>query len=181
MSQRLSAARYARALLDVAVAESDPAKIEQDLSSLVAAMTESAALRRALTAANIPAPIRRNVVQALAQQAAVEPPLAKLLTLLADRGRLELLPALLEVYRERLLAQGATVPAAVTSAAPLSTAQIQSLEAKLGEMTGKKVLITTAVDPTLIGGVVTRIGSTVYDGSLRTQLQNMKRELVEQA
>jgi F-type H+-transporting ATPase subunit delta len=106
---------------------------------------------------------------------------AKLLNLLAERGRLELLPDLREVYRERLLAHSNVVRATVTSAAPLSPDDVQRLEASLGGLTGKRVQLETAVDPAIIGGVVTRIGSTVYDGSIRTQLQKMRQQLVEGA
>ena len=105
----------------------------------------------------------------------------QLLVLLAERGRLELLPALLEVYRERLLAHQNIVRASVTSAAPLSADTVNKLEHRLSEVTGKQVQLGAAVDPALIGGIVTRIGSTVYDGSVKTQLQKMKQQLIENA
>jgi F-type H+-transporting ATPase subunit delta len=101
--------------------------------------------------------------------------------MLAERGRLDLVPLLADVYRERLLAHGNIVRATVTSATPLGPDKINGLAASLGGLTGKKVQIETTVDPALVGGVVARIGSTVYDGSIRTQLQKMKRQIVEQA
>lgn len=181
MSTRTSATRYARALLDVALKESDPQKIEQDLASFAAAMRESADLRRALLSPEIPAPTRRQVVDAVSKKIGMEPPAAKLLALLADRGRLELYPELLDVYRERLLAHNNIVKGTVTTAAPLAADKVRALEQSLSAATGKKVQLEVAVDPSLIGGVVTRIGSTVYDGSIRTQLQRMKQQLVENA
>jgi F-type H+-transporting ATPase subunit delta len=101
--------------------------------------------------------------------------------MLADRGRLDLVPAMSEVYRERLLTHRNIVRATVTSAAPLTAEKKERLEASLRAMTGKNVQVETAVDPSIIGGIVTRIGSTVYDGSIRTQLTKMRQQLVENA
>jgi F-type H+-transporting ATPase subunit delta len=181
MSIRTSATRYAKALLDVAVQENDPAVIERDLSSIVDAVIGHAELRQILMSPRTPQSARVSVIKALAERAGVQPPVAKLLNMLAERGRLELLPDLREVYRERLLAHSNVVRATVTSAAPLSPDDVQRLEASLGGLTGKRVQLETAVDPAIIGGVVTRIGSTVYDGSIRTQLQKMRQQLVEGA
>jgi F-type H+-transporting ATPase subunit delta len=181
MSIRTSATRYAKALLDVAIKESDPAVVERDLAAIVDAMRDHAELRRALTSPRPPQHARVNVVNALASRAAVQTPVAKLLAMLAERGRLELLPAMLDIYRERLLAHSNIVRATVTSAAPLSPDKVQRLEATLSNLTGKRVQLATSVDPSIIGGVVTRIGSTVYDGSIRTQLQKMRQQLIETA
>jgi F-type H+-transporting ATPase subunit delta len=181
MSRRTSATRYAKALLDVAVQESDPAAIERDLSQIVTALTQHQDLHRVMTSPGTPQAARVNIVKALASRAGVQMPVAKLLALLAERGRLELLPDLLDVYRERLLAHNNIVRATVTSAAPLSADRIQRLEASLSELTGRRVQLDAHVDSSLIGGVVTQIGSTVYDGSIRTQLRKMRQQLVENA
>jgi F-type H+-transporting ATPase subunit delta len=181
MSLRTSATRYARALLDVALRESDPQKIERDLTSFVTAVNSSPDLKRALTSARIPVATRRAVVDAASRQIGMDPPAAKLLGLLADRGRLEIFNELLMVYRERLLAHQGIVKGAVTAAAPLAADKIAALERSLSTATGKQVQLETAVDPALIGGVVARIGSTVYDGSIRTQLQRIRKQLAESA
>jgi F-type H+-transporting ATPase subunit delta len=181
MSLRTSAARYAKALFDVALNESDPVRVEQDLTTLVTAIQQNAELRRTLMSPALPQSARVNVVSALARQSEALPPVAKLVAMLADRNRLELLPALLDVYRERLLEHQQIVRAAVTTAAPIDEERRQSIEARLRSLTGKQVQLSTNVDPSLIGGIVTRIGSTVYDGSIRTQLQKMKQRLVENA
>jgi F-type H+-transporting ATPase subunit delta len=181
MSVRTSATRYAKALLDVAIQESDPSLIEQDLSSVARAMAESGDLRRALTSPGIPQQIRVNVAAALTSKIGVQAPVAKLVKMLADRGRLDLLPTMSEVYSERLRTHRNIVRATVTSAAPLTAEKIERLEASLSRMTGKQVQVDSAVDPSIIGGLVTRIGSTVYDGSIRTQLTKMRQQLVETA
>ena len=181
MSIRTSATRYARALLDVALKESDPQKVERDLTSFVEAVDSSADLKRAITSPRIPAATRRQVVDAISQKIGMEAPAAKLLSLLADRGRLELYRELLDVYRERLNAHSNIVKGTVKSAAPLPPEKLKALEASLSSATGKKVQLDATVDPSLIGGVIAQIGSTVYDGSIRTQLQRMKQQLIEGA
>ena len=181
MSRRTSATRYARALLDVAIQESDPAKIERDLSSFVTMVESSAELKRALLSPRVPPDRRRSLVTALLEQSGAELPLVKLLGMLADRSRLDLLHDLLDVYRERQLAHQNIVKGTVTSAAPIAPEHVAALERSLSGATGKQVQLDVALDPALIGGVVTRIGSTVYDGSIRTQLARMKQQLVESA
>src|SRR5918995_7067911 len=131
MSARTSATRYARALLDVALKESDPQKIEGDLTSFVNAMHSSPELERALTSPRIPAATRRDVLNGIAKSIGMEGPAAKLLALLADRGRLEIYNQLLDVYRERLLAHSNIVKGTVTSAAPLAPEKVKALEQSL--------------------------------------------------
>jgi len=179
MSVRTSATRYARALLDVALRESDPQKIERDLSSFVDAVNGSVELERTLTSPRIPASVRQGIVEAMAKQIGMEAPAAKLLGLLAGRGRLEIYNELLAVYRERLLAHRGIVKGSVASAAPLAPEKVSALERSLSIATGKQVQLEATVDPTLLGGVVARIGSTVYDGSIRTQLQKIRQQLIE--
>jgi F-type H+-transporting ATPase subunit delta len=103
-----------------------------------------------------------------------------LILMLADRNRLELLPALAADYRERLMDYRQITRAEVTTALPLLPEQLTQLEERLAAATGRRVTMTTHVDPALIGGVVARVGSTVYDGSIATQLANMRERLEEQ-
>jgi F-type H+-transporting ATPase subunit delta len=181
MSLRTLSNRYARALLDVAAKESDPQKVEQDLASVVNAIAANDDARRVLGHPALPPATRRNIVDAIAKKAEAEAPVAKLLVLLADRGRLEILPQLLESYRERLRAHRNIVSASVVSAAPLSPEHVAALERRLAALTGKQMQVEVTTDPSLIGGIVARIGSTVYDGSIKTQLEKMKQQLVENA
>jgi F-type H+-transporting ATPase subunit delta len=87
---------------------------------------------------------------------------------------------LAESFQERLRAHQNIVRADVTSAAPLSPEKMKALEESLSTVTGKKVELSVSVDPELLGGVVARIGSTVYDGSVKTHLQRMHQELSSQ-
>jgi F-type H+-transporting ATPase subunit delta len=99
--------------------------------------------------------------------------------MLADRDRLVLLPDLLEIYRDRLMEHLKIVRAEITTAEPLPAQRASALQQRLAAATGRSVTLTTKVDPSIIGGMVTRIGSTVYDGSVATQLQAIRQRLVE--
>ena len=180
MSSRPSAARYARALFEVARAESDPVTVGQNLDAVVSAFQESQELKALLGSRSIPDAVRRNVVLAVAEKLAVATPVAKLLGLLADRGRIQLLPEIAQVYAERLLEHQNVVQADVTTAVPLPPETLARLETGLREATGKQITMRVSVDPALLGGVVARVGSTVYDGSIRTQLKKMRDQLVAQ-
>ena len=181
MSLRTSATRYARALLAVAIQEDMAVKVEHDLAALAGVIGGHAELSSVLTNPGVPHAARVGIVRAIAERLAVEVPLSKLLVILAARGRLELVPDLLEVYRERLREHQNVVHAVVTAAVPLTPDAVQALAHSLAGVTGKHVEVDAAVDPSLIGGVVARIGSTVYDGSLRTRLAQMKQRLRQDA
>ena len=177
MPSRASAARYARALFDVALKESDPVQIERDLAALAGLMSSNAELQAAFTNPAVPVSGKRRIAEALGTRLSAAPPTRKLLLLLADRDRLGIVPDLLAIYRERLMEHQQVVRAEVTTAAPLSPERVTQIEQKLAALTGRKVNMKTSVDPAIIGGVVTRIGSTVYDGSIATQLAKLKEKL----
>jgi F-type H+-transporting ATPase subunit delta len=177
MSSRASASRYARALFDVA----EPAGrsgIDAELSAVARLFAEQAELQAVFASPSVPPAVKRGIVQAFVQRAAVSDPLAKLLTLLAERDRLGLLPDVAAVFHERLLVEQNVLLAEVTTAAPLSADQEKTLQARLSGATSKQVTITSRVDPAIIGGVIARIGSTVYDGSLANQLARIRERLV---
>jgi F-type H+-transporting ATPase subunit delta len=179
MSNQASAGRYAKALLDVVIKEADPVKTEQELASFAELYSTNEDLRKAFTNPAVPVHAKRGIIDQLSARLAPSRPLSKLLGLLAERDRLELLPDLLTAYRERLMDYQQVVRAEVVSAMPLPDAQAKQLQDKLANVTGRRVTMTTRVDPSIIGGVVARVGSTVYDGSIATQLQRMKDRLVE--
>ena len=177
MPSRASAARYARALFDVALKESDPVQIERDLAALAGLMSSNAELHAALTNPAVPVSAKRRIAEALGSRLSAAPPTRKLFLLLADRDRLGIVPDLLAIYRERLMEHQQVVRAEVTTAAPLTPERASQIEEQLAVLTGRKVDMKTSVDPSIIGGVVTRIGSTVYDGSLATRLAKLKEKL----
>ena len=179
MSMRASAARYARALLDITITESDPVAAEKDLAAFVDLVQRHPDLQRALANPVVSATAKRAVVQQLLERSQPTAPVGKLLLLLASRGRIELVPDLLDVYRERLMEHRQVILAEVTTAAPLAPERVSELQQRLTKITGRAVTMTTKVDQAIIGGIVTRIGGTVYDGSVATQLAKVRDRLSE--
>jgi F-type H+-transporting ATPase subunit delta len=181
MSLRTSASRYAKALFEVALQErADLDQVDRDLQAVIAMMRVSPDLAAASNRRTVTDAARKSLMEAVSKAMALTTPVTKLLVLLADNGKLHYLPDLAEAYRERLLAHKNIVRAEVTSAAPLSPEKTKAVEESLSKSTGKKVELSTRVDPGLLGGLVAKIGSTVYDGSVRTQLERLRKELVEQ-
>jgi F-type H+-transporting ATPase subunit delta len=181
MSLRTSAKRYAKALFDVAITENaELGRIDKDLSEITELLQENTELMHTVDAANVPDAVRTAVMKRVLDQIGVTAPVTKLLVLLTEQRKLAYLKDLAEAYRERLLQHQNIIRAEVTSAAPLSPEKTTALGESLSKATGKKVELALSVDPDLLGGVVARIGSTVYDGSVRTQLQQLRKELVKQ-
>src|SRR5687767_10264910 len=119
MNTRASAARYARALLDVVIKEADPERVEQELTAFAALLSGSPELQKALTNPAVPVTGKRGIVESLVSRLQVSPPVGKLLLLLADRDRLALVPDLVAIYGERLMEHRQIVRAEVTTAVPL--------------------------------------------------------------
>ena len=181
MSLRTSANRYAKALFDVALQEkADLAQMDRDLQAVAEMLKTSPDLSLNLSRGSVTDAQRQSLMEAIGKAMSLSPQVTKLMALLGKSGKIELVPELAAAYRERLLAHQNIVRADVTSAAPLSPEKTKALEASLSQVTGKKVEISVSVDPELLGGVVARIGSTVYDGSVKTQLARMRQELVKQ-
>jgi F-type H+-transporting ATPase subunit delta len=179
MTNRAAAARYARALFDVSLSESDPQAVEQELAAFVELVSGHDLLMKVLTNPAIPAPRKQALVTQLTARAGLSSAPAKLLALLAQRDRVVLLPDLLGEYRQRVLDHQKVVRAEVTTAVPLPTDRVAALGQAFEGVTGRRVLVTTSVDPAVIGGVVARLGSTVYDGSVRRHLERIREALTE--
>jgi F-type H+-transporting ATPase subunit delta len=180
MTNLTAARRYARALFDVAVKEKqDVDAVDRDLAGFHDLMTAQPLFEKVLLNPAVPAPRKRAAVAAVISGVKLSPAVAKLLVLLAERDRLVLLPELLAAYRERVLDLRKVVRAEVVTAEALSPEGAQVVERGLAQMSGRNVQMQLRVDPSILGGVVARIGSTVYDASIATQLQKMKRRLVE--
>jgi F-type H+-transporting ATPase subunit delta len=125
----------------------------------------------------VPSASKRGIVETLIARLKPSAPLGKLLLMLADRNRLGLVSQLAKVYDERLMELRQIVRVDVTTAMPLTSDGTAAFEQRLSKATGRRVLMTTAVDPALIGGAVARIGSVVYDGSVANQLARIRERL----
>jgi F-type H+-transporting ATPase subunit delta len=180
VTRHAAATRYARALFDVALRESDVAKIGDELTGFVGLIQSHEVLATVFANPAIPGSRKAALVKALIERAGpLSAPLSKLILLLADRDRLVLLPDLASAYRERLLDHQRVIRGNVTTAVALDEQKLRLLEQGLARATGRKVILESKVDPSIIGGVVTRLGSTVYDGSVTAQLNRLKESLIE--
>jgi F-type H+-transporting ATPase subunit delta len=177
MTARMSALRYARALLDVSLAEADPVAVEQQLAAAAELIKGHAGLWKVMTNPAVPAPKKRAIVDTLLLQLEVSPVVRKTLQMLASRDRVALLPDIVEAYSGKLMDHQKVVRASVTSAAPLPADRVKQLQQELAAITGRRVVMSSAIDPAILGGLVTRIGSTVYDGSVKRQLEKIREKL----
>jgi len=177
MTARTSAGRYARALLDVALGESDPQVVEQQLAAVTDLFRGHDDLWKVMTNPAVPVTKKLAIVAELLPKLELVSPLSKLLTLITSRDRLVLLPDVLEMYRSKLMDHQKVVRANVTSAVALPEDRALKLQASLAAVTGRTVLMTLQTDVGLMGGVVARIGSTVYDGSVKRQLEIVRESL----
>lgn len=179
MTARAAGIRYARALFDVAKKEGDIQQVGRDLADFARIIAGNEILARVLSNPAIPAARKRAVIeQLLAKAGTVSPILSKLLLLLADRDRLAILPDVAAAYRDRLMDHAQVVRAEVVTAVALPADRITALRDGLARATGRQVQLENRIDASIIGGAVTRIGSTVYDGSVTRQLEKMKEVLI---
>ncbi len=173
------ARRYARAVMEIGTAHGDLDKIGADLRSLAHAMHASAELVAVLTNPAIRRADRRKVIDGLLQRIDVAPHTRNLVYLLLDGERLGSLEAISREVDAMIEAKAGRLAAEVTSARPLDATQLSQITAALEQLSGKKVAVTRREDPSLLGGVVAKLGDTVYDGSLRTQLRTLRDELTK--
>ena len=179
MTSKAAAIRYARALFDVAVKEQIGLEaIETQLAAFASLFDEHPPLAKVLLNPAVPAVRKGLAVAELTSKLGTPPVVAKLLALLAQRDRLALVPELLSAYRARLLVHQNVVRAEVTTATPISDERTREIERRLAHVTGKTVTVSARVDPSILGGVVARIGGTVYDASITHQLEKMRTRLV---
>ena len=181
MTSGAAAGRYARALFDVIQKEGgDLEQAQSDLQQFVDLFAQHPALQSTLANPAIPASKKQAVARALLDRAgSISPVAAKMIVLLAERDRLMLLPDIARSYSDRLMDHLKVIRGEVTTAMALPAERLRALEQGLAQATGRKVILESRVDPSIIGGVVTRLGSTVYDGSITTQLQKLKQSLIE--
>jgi len=174
------ARRYAKALIELGGEQGNLEAIVREMSAIAEIAESSDELRAVLANPQVPRTARKAVLTEIAQKINASQTTRNVLGLLADRGRLRTLPAIAKELRTEADRRAGVVRARVTSAAPLSDVYVQKLTQALEGRYNKKVVIERGVDPTLLAGVVTRIGDTIIDGSLRARLDELKTELLPQ-
>jgi F-type H+-transporting ATPase subunit delta len=175
MNERGAAGRYARELFDASWRHGQAETVATELETLVEATGHVRPLFHPL----VPKAKKLETIRRFSQTLGVSKPTAVLLEALAQYYRLDLLGGISRSFRERLNDKKGVVRARVTTAVPLAPEQAEALGRRLTDVTGRQVTLQTAVDPSIIGGVVTEVDSTVYDGSVTRQLARMREKLVE--
>jgi F-type H+-transporting ATPase subunit delta len=174
------AARYANALADVVTSPSSPLPPEQalaELRSLEETLTESQALREALATPAVPGSRKKAVMGRIAEKLAISRITRNFLFVLVDHRRAGLLPEIVRTLEVSLDERLGFARAEIASPMELTEPQRKALQAQLERRTGKRLRPQYAIDPSLVGGVVARIGSTIYDGSVRGRLKALERRL----
>jgi F-type H+-transporting ATPase subunit delta len=170
--------RYARALLDLATEAGKAEAIGTQLNDLVLAWQTNRELREVFENPAFGAETRKSVLTSLGDRMKLETLLVRVLTLLSDRRRMRHFPEVADAYRDLAEQRAGRVRAEVITATSMSSAYIAELTKTLEQVTGKKVTVTTREDPSLIGGVVAKVGDKVFDGSLKTRLEELRDELL---
>ena len=167
-------ARYAQALFDLALQTEALAVVEGDLATLKAALVESAELRRFLASPIFASDAKAKVLDALAKKAKLNPVTVKFLGVLSANRRADILASAIAGFERLSAAHRGVVAAEVTSAVKMTAAQTKAVTAALEKALGKAPEITARVDPAILGGLKVRVGSRLFDASLRSKLDSLK-------
>jgi F-type H+-transporting ATPase subunit delta len=174
------ATRYAKALVDVVTAAGssiDAARVLSELQAIDGVIASSENLRSALASPAVAPSRKRAVMGRLLAPMNVLSQVRNFLFVLIDHRRVEELPSVIEAFESLLDERLGLVRADVRSAHELAPGQKSSLEAQVARLAGKQARVRFTIDPALIAGVVARVGSTVYDGSVRGQLDRLRARL----
>lgn len=172
------ASTYARAFAEVVFdAHLDAARSIGGLRQIAALLQQSVDLRRVWENPAVPAEQKRKLLDAIVQRDGVDRPVRNLVAVLIDHRRLALLPRVVEQLEKELDARLGFAQAQISSARELGDTEKRALESQIATLTGKKVRAQYGRDPSLLGGAVVRIGSTIYDGSVKGQLEKIKETI----
>jgi F-type H+-transporting ATPase subunit delta len=176
MSVELVARRYATALADVV--GKDYQNVQEELKTFEAIMTESKELASMFANPSLAHAGKVRVLESLLEKTKPNKTTANFLKVLLENGRIVNLAQINKAFVTVLAERSGEMSAQVTSARELSAKEQKDLESNLEKMTGRKINLAYEIDKEIIGGIVTRIGSTVYDSSVKTQLDNLKKQLL---
>jgi F-type H+-transporting ATPase subunit delta len=173
------APRYARAFAEVAEsAKLDAAAAQQQMNDFSETLAGSSDLRAFLENPSVEMAKKLKVLDAIAARMGMYAQVRNFIAVILEHHRLNELGAILNEYREVVDAQSGAVEARITSAHPLNDVDRAQLEAQIAKLAGARVRASYAQDSSLLGGAVVEIGSTIYDGSIKAQLQKLKQKLV---
>ena len=172
-----TAQRYAAALADVALEQKNGEAVKRDLAAFVEMFSSSADLRNALESPAVNRDVKMNVITTIATKMGLNAAVRNFICLVLDHHRTEMLREMVEAFAGELNKRLGIEDALVTSARELSVAEKNELTAVLERRTGKKIEVRFQEDSALLGGAVVRLGSTIYDGSVREQLNRLRERL----
>ena len=174
------ARRYAKALLEIGIAQQTYDALGKELDRAADTLRSSPELRLALENPVFSLEKRKLIMDELSRRLALSRPVRNFIMLLLDKGRIAALPDIARVHRTLIDEHAGRMRATVTSARPLDPMLETRLKTALEKSSGKVVLFDKREDPAILGGLVTQLGDTVYDGSVRTQLQQLREELLSE-
>ncbi|OQM74670.1 F0F1 ATP synthase subunit delta [Manganibacter manganicus] len=171
--------RYARSLFELALEAKSLPKVESDLARFESMLADSADLRRLIESPVFSSEEQAKAIGAIVAKAGIAGLAGNFLKVVASNRRLFAVPGMIRAFRRILSEHRGEAAAEVTSAHALSAAQQNELKAALKSVAGKDVAISVTVDPSLLGGLVVRMGSRQIDTSLKTKLNSLKLALKE--
>jgi F-type H+-transporting ATPase subunit delta len=177
---RTIAQHYADALAEVAISQKSADKVRRELRDFLALLRESAQLGVLLGSPAVSRANKHAVAQALVERMGASRTLRNLLFVVIDQRRVGLLPEIQQAFEARLDELEGVARAEVTSARELNERERKQLETVLERLSGRRVEANYEFDPALIAGAVVRVGSTIYDGSVRMQLERLRIKLESQ-
>jgi F-type H+-transporting ATPase subunit delta len=172
-----TAQRYAAALADVALEQKNGEAVKRDLAAFVEMFFSSADLRNALESPAVNRDVKMKVITTIATQMGLNAAVRNFICLVVDHHRTEMLREMVEAFARELNKRLGIEDALVTSARELGVPEKNELTAVLERRTGKKIEVRFQEDSALLGGAIVRLGSTIYDGSVREQLNRLRERL----
>ena len=178
MKNRAKAARYARALAATLRSDEEFDQVQQQLKAVTISISHDELIAAAFKNPSISTNQKKALIHEVAEAAGLNPKLARYIELLVSNDRTEFLKESEDVFRQLRDDRLGVVEAELVTAVPMEASADRDWEQMLERITGKKVRLKKAVNPAIIGGAVARIGSVVYDGSVRSQLVALREKLI---
>lgn len=177
MSQAIE--RYASTLFELATAENATAAIEKDAGAFVAAFDASDELKTAMKSPLYHAADKAAVLETIGKKLKISPLVSNFIGVVVNHDRAAELPAILSRFNEISAKARGVVKAEITTAAPLSDEQLEELKSDLSKAFKAEVEVNTGVNPAIIGGLMVKVGSRLFDDSIKTKLDGLKNSLTQ--
>ena len=170
---------YARAFADVVIGNRlDAARTVAEAQQVAALVRENKLLREVWDNPSIPAEQKRAVLDSIVERAGFTRPVRNFVAVLIDKGRTRFLGEIVAQFSEEVSRRLGFADAEITTARSLSSEETRALEAELARVTGKRIRARYQQDHSILGGAIARVGSTVYDGSVKGQLERIRQQLI---